>query len=50
MYSRLKQEERRRDRRMYYLVFAVIFGIMFFNTPLGLLLLILAIAFYYFAS
>jgi len=31
---------------MYYLVFAVIFGIMIFNTPIGLLLLVLALAFY----
>jgi hypothetical protein len=35
---------------MYYLVFTMIFGIMLFNTPLGLLLLVLAIAFYIITS
>jgi hypothetical protein len=35
---------------MHYLVFTVIFGILLFNVPAGILLLVLALAFYYFAS
>lgn len=35
---------------MHYIVFAVIFGIVLFNVPAGILLLVLALAFYYFAS
>jgi hypothetical protein len=31
---------------VYYLVFSVIFTILLFNTPLGVLLLVLALVFY----
>jgi hypothetical protein len=31
---------------VYYLVFTVIFTILLFNTPLGMLLLVLALVFY----
>jgi hypothetical protein len=39
-----------RGHQMYYLVFTIIFGILLFNTPLGLLLLVLALVFYCFAG
>jgi len=35
---------------MYYLVITAIFIILLFNVPLGVLLLVLALAFYYFSS